>query len=64
MTQDEALDIMKMGHSVFLTGAAGTGKTFVLNKYIEYLKSHSHRFYSYLRADYTFLERNWNLGQA
>lgn len=41
MTQDEALDIMKMGHSVFLTGAAGTGKTFVLNKYIEYLKSHS-----------------------
>lgn len=41
MTQNEALDIMKMGHSVFLTGAAGTGKTFVLNKYIEYLKSHS-----------------------
>lgn len=41
MTQKEALDIMKMGHSVFLTGAAGTGKTFVLNKYIEYLKSHS-----------------------
>lgn len=41
MTQAEALDILKMGHSVFLTGAAGTGKTFVLNKYIEYLKSHS-----------------------
>ena len=30
-----------MGYSVFLTGAAGTGKTFILNKYIEYLKSHS-----------------------
>ncbi|MFO0743616.1 MAG: AAA family ATPase [Candidatus Paceibacterota bacterium] len=43
MTQNEALDILKMGHSVFLTGAAGTGKTFVLNKYIEYLKSHSVR---------------------
>lgn len=41
MTQEEALDILKMGHSVFLTGAAGTGKTFVLNKYIHYLKSHS-----------------------
>lgn len=41
MTQKEAFDILKMGHSVFLTGAAGTGKTFVLNKYIEYLKSHS-----------------------
>ncbi|MEI6352619.1 MAG: AAA family ATPase [Candidatus Nomurabacteria bacterium] len=40
MTQSEALDILKMGHSVFLTGAAGTGKTFVLNKYIEYLKTH------------------------
>jgi ATP-dependent exoDNAse (exonuclease V) alpha subunit len=43
MTQNEALDILKMGHSIFLTGAAGTGKTFVLNKYIEYLKSHSVR---------------------
>ncbi|MEA4910644.1 ATP-dependent RecD-like DNA helicase [bioreactor metagenome] len=41
MTQKEALDILKMGHSVFLTGAAGTGKTYILNKYIEYLKSHS-----------------------
>lgn len=41
MTQKEALDILKMGHSVFLTGAAGTGKTFILNKYIEYLRSHS-----------------------
>jgi phosphate starvation-inducible protein PhoH len=29
MTQKEALDILKMGHSVFLTGAAGTGKTFI-----------------------------------
>lgn len=41
MSQEEALDILKMGHSVFLTGAAGTGKTFVLNKYISYLKTHS-----------------------
>ena len=41
MTQSEALDILKMGHSIFLTGAAGTGKTFVLNQYINYLKSHS-----------------------
>ena len=41
MTQKEAIDILKMGHSVFLTGAAGTGKTFVLNEYIKYLKSHN-----------------------
>ncbi len=39
MTQKEALHILKMGHSVFLTGAAGTGKTHLLNEYIDYLKS-------------------------
>lgn len=38
MTQAEALDILKMGDNVFLTGAAGSGKTYVLNKYISYLK--------------------------
>jgi len=38
MTQKEALEILKMGHSVFLTGSAGSGKTYVLNKYIEFLK--------------------------
>jgi len=39
MTQNEALQILKMGHNVFLTGAAGSGKTFVLNKYVRYLKN-------------------------
>jgi ATP-dependent DNA helicase PIF1 len=39
MTQDTALEILKRGHNVFLTGAAGSGKTYVLNKYIEYLNS-------------------------
>lgn len=38
MTQEEALEILKMGHNVFLTGSAGSGKTFVLNKYIEFLR--------------------------
>lgn len=38
MIQTEALDILKMGHNVFLTGAAGSGKTYVLNEYINYLK--------------------------
>lgn len=38
MTQKEALDILKMGHNVFLTGAAGSGKTFVLNAYADYLR--------------------------
>lgn len=38
MTQEEALSILKTGTNVFLTGSAGTGKTYVLNKYIDYLK--------------------------
>ncbi len=38
MTQTEAIDILKLGHNVFLTGPAGSGKTFVLNKYINFLK--------------------------
>ncbi|MBU2545102.1 AAA family ATPase [Patescibacteria group bacterium] len=38
MTQDEALDILKMGRNVYLTGPAGSGKTFLLNKYIDYLR--------------------------
>ena len=41
MTQAEALDILKMGKNVFLTGAAGSGKTYVLREYINYLKSHA-----------------------
>lgn len=38
MTQEQALDILKLGYNVFLTGPAGSGKTFLLNKYIDYLK--------------------------
>ena len=30
---------MKSGKNVFLTGSAGTGKTYVLNQYIRYLRS-------------------------
>ncbi|MFZ2522700.1 MAG: AAA family ATPase [Minisyncoccia bacterium] len=41
MTQSEALDILKMGRNVFLTGPAGSGKTHVLNSYVNYLKSHA-----------------------
>lgn len=38
MTQKEALEILKMGCNVFLTGAPGAGKTHTLRAYIEYLK--------------------------
>ena len=38
MKQKTALDILKMGHNVFLTGPAGSGKTYLLKQYIDYLK--------------------------
>ncbi|MBT4350017.1 AAA family ATPase [bacterium] len=41
MKQSQALDILKMGHNVFLTGAAGSGKTYVLNQYIKLLKQNN-----------------------
>lgn len=40
MTQRDALNILKTGANVFLSGPAGSGKTYVLNEYIKYLKGH------------------------
>lgn len=40
MTQSDALTILKTGANVFLTGAPGAGKTYVLNQYTKYLKEH------------------------
>jgi len=40
MTQDQAFAILKTGVNVYLTGSAGAGKTYLLNKYIKYLESH------------------------
>ena len=39
MTQNEALAILESGQSVLLTGAAGTGKTYLLNKFIRRARS-------------------------
>jgi len=38
MKQKTALNILKAGKNVYLTGAAGSGKTYVINEYIAYLK--------------------------
>ncbi len=38
MKQQLALEIMLEGHNVFLTGPAGTGKTYVLNQFIKLAK--------------------------
>jgi hypothetical protein len=41
MQQAEALHLLKMGKNIFLTGAAGSGKTYLLNQYIRYLKENN-----------------------
>ncbi len=38
MKQTTALNILKSGKNVFITGSAGTGKTYLLKQYIRYLK--------------------------
>ncbi len=40
MTQEQALNIMKTGVNVYLTGSAGSGKTHTLREYIKWLDSH------------------------
>lgn len=37
--QNTTLNILKTGNNVFITGSAGTGKTYILNQFIFYLKS-------------------------
>ncbi|MEK7535753.1 MAG: PIF1 family DEAD/DEAH box helicase [Patescibacteria group bacterium] len=39
MTQAEALNILKTGANVFLTGEPGSGKTHTVNEFVRYLKS-------------------------
>ncbi len=41
MHQETSLDILKTGNNVFLTGSAGTGKTYVLNQYKFFLKKNN-----------------------
>jgi len=41
MNQKQALDIFKTGKNIFLTGAAGSGKTYVLREYIKWLRAHN-----------------------
>ncbi|MEK7068445.1 MAG: AAA family ATPase, partial [Patescibacteria group bacterium] len=39
MTQDQALQILKTGANVFLTGEPGAGKTYTINQYIAWLRA-------------------------
>lgn len=39
MKQSTALDILKTGKNVFLTGQAGAGKTHTINQYLHYLRA-------------------------
>jgi hypothetical protein len=38
MTQKEALEILKAGHNSFITGPTGSGKTYLLNSYVDFLR--------------------------
>ncbi len=38
MDQQTALSILKTGQNIYLTGSAGTGKTYLIRQYIEYLR--------------------------
>lgn len=40
MKQKDAFELLKLGYNVFLTGAAGSGKTYLLNQYIAHLREH------------------------
>ncbi|MBI2474068.1 MAG: AAA family ATPase [Candidatus Taylorbacteria bacterium] len=40
MTQEQALEILKTGASVFLTGEPGSGKTHTINEYVKWLRMH------------------------
>jgi ATP-dependent exoDNAse (exonuclease V) alpha subunit len=41
MQQETALRILKTGRNVYITGAAGSGKTHLLGQYIAYLRAHN-----------------------
>lgn len=41
MTQEQALQILKTGASVFLTGEPGAGKSYTIRQYIDYLIQHN-----------------------
>ena len=38
MTQEQAFTILKTGANVFLTGEPGSGKTYIVNRYVAYLR--------------------------
>jgi ATP-dependent DNA helicase PIF1 len=39
MTQERALEILKLGHSVFLTGEAGSGKSYTVGQFIKWMEA-------------------------
>ncbi len=46
MTQDKALEILKTGANVFLTGEPGAGKTHTIGRFVEWLNKEKHIEYA------------------
>ena len=44
MTQEKALDILKSGANVFLTGEPGSGKTFTVGKFVEWMDQNNRSY--------------------
>lgn len=44
MTQHDALEVLKKGDNVFLTGEPGAGKTYTVNQYIAWMREHGKRY--------------------
>jgi nucleoside-triphosphatase THEP1 len=40
VNQDQAFTLLTMGKNILLTGAAGSGKTFLVNRFISYCREH------------------------
>lgn len=44
MNQEQALEVLKSGGNVFLTGEAGTGKSYTVSQFVKWLKENGRRY--------------------
>ncbi|MEB3754866.1 PIF1 family DEAD/DEAH box helicase [Acinetobacter sp. MD2(2019)] len=64
MKQSTALEILKTGANVFLTGCAGTGKTYIINQYCDWLINNKEKEHKIARTASTGLAASQISGQT